>query len=639
MDEKAIKKEKILVVDDEQDILKIVSTVLRYEGYEVITATNGTKALQQIKLEAPELILLDYMLPDINGLELLKKIKKHFYNIPVIMLTGRGSEKIAVKLIKTGAEDYIPKPFDNRDLINIVNETFENKKVKSTKIYKELETINKELIKSKNKIEAIFKSIVDGVLTIDKDFKVTYFSKSAEDITGFKADEVIGKTCKKIFKYRACQPESCPLISTKTDGVTCNKETTILTKHRKKIPIIKTVTALKDEEGKIIGTIETLKDVSKFKELSRKHLEKEKKLAIAEQKLKYQEKITIKNRELKIKMEELKKKMAEISSLYKIGKIITSKLNLEDLLKSIMEMANKIFSADAYSIRLLDEKKNRLILKAHYGLSDQYLKKGDIKYGESIAGKVAKEKKTFSLVDIKESTNMKYVNLAIKERIRSLSCVPLILKNRVIGVITIYHRSIYHYTKEETKLLSTFATQIAIAIDNARLYEEKSKLAITDGLTGLFNHKHFQERLKEELTRAKRYHHPLSLIMVDIDYFKNYNDYYGHIQGDAVLKMMAQIFKNTVRELDIVARYGGEEFVIILPETDKLKSLNFAERLRQNVELHQFKGEKTQPQKKLTISLGIATYSEDADTDKLIDKADQALYNAKKSGRNKVCSH
>ncbi|MHC4687980.1 MAG: GGDEF domain-containing protein, partial [Planctomycetota bacterium] len=163
-------------------------------------------------------------------------------------------------------------------------------------------------------------------------------------------------------------------------------------------------------------------------------------------------------------------------------------------------------------------------------------------------------------------------------------------------------------------------------------------LACRDGLTGIFNHRYFQDSLKAELNRASRHEEIFSLVFLDVDYFKRYNDTNGHPLGDILLRHLTRILAKTIRKSDVLARYGGEEFVIILPETPKANARIVGEKLRRIVEKYPFEGQETQPQKNLTISVGISTYPEDGtDCHALIQRADGAMYRAKNSGRNKVC--
>jgi len=167
--------------------------------------------------------------------------------------------------------------------------------------------------------------------------------------------------------------------------------------------------------------------------------------------------------------------------------------------------------------------------------------------------------------------------------------------------------------------------------------EKLRQLAITDGLTGLYNHRYFKEQIIQEIHRASRHNLPVSLVMIDIDYFKHYNDHNGHPAGDVVLKTIAELLRDNIRKIDVAARYGGEEFSLILSETSRSSALVVANKMKNLVEDYPFAFEESQPNGQLTISMGIATYPEDGTTaQELLDKADQRLYRAKQLGRNRV---
>jgi len=168
-------------------------------------------------------------------------------------------------------------------------------------------------------------------------------------------------------------------------------------------------------------------------------------------------------------------------------------------------------------------------------------------------------------------------------------------------------------------------------------HERLRQLAITDGLTGLFNHRYFKEHLEQELYRASRHHSEVSLIMIDIDYFKRYNDTFGHPAGDALLRAVARILKDNIRKIDIAARYGGEEFTLVLADTAKAAASMVAEKMRRMVETNAFEGLPSHQDGHITISLGVATFPLDAtNPNDLIAMADQRLYQAKQRGRNQV---
>ena len=219
--------------------------------------------------------------------------------------------------------------------------------------------------------------------------------------------------------------------------------------------------------------------------------------------------------------------------------------------------------------------------------------------------------------------------------------IPLIAQKKIIGFFLIerinrinYNENMY-FKKEDIYKLQVIILQTSINLHKCFLYEKLQKLAIYDSLTGLFVHNKIKQNLVKEINRSKYYNLSLSLLMCDIDFFKNFNDTYGHEIGDEVLKTVANILKNSIRESDYVGRYGGEEFMIILTEANKENANKIAERIRQNIESNYiyYKNNKL----KITISIGISTYPEDGnDEEEIIKAADKALYTAKKKGRNRV---
>ena len=172
-----------------------------------------------------------------------------------------------------------------------------------------------------------------------------------------------------------------------------------------------------------------------------------------------------------------------------------------------------------------------------------------------------------------------------------------------------------------------------------RLNSNLEDLAIHDGLTGLHNHRYFRESLDLELSRSTRHRRPFSLVFMDVDHFKKFNDTYGHLAGDEVLKGLSRMFQGGKRASTIVARYGGEEFVALLPETSKDKASEYAELIRSRAEAATFQDDHGRERCKVTISLGVATFPDDGtDSKSLMEHADRALYQAKESGRNRVCA-
>jgi len=222
-----------------------------------------------------------------------------------------------------------------------------------------------------------------------------------------------------------------------------------------------------------------------------------------------------------------------------------------------------------------------------------------------------------------------------------LVAVPLKAKDKVNGIILadnfITKKSI---TKDDIRMFIMLANQAGLAIENSQLYEKTVTRTHSDSLTELWNHGYFQYLLQAELEKAKIAKTPLSLIMLDIDNFKVYNDMLGHQSGDKILKALANLIKNQSRKMDYVCRYGGEEFTIILPQTEKKEAFLIAERIRTDVERYAFVNEEILPNKKLTASMGLSSFPEDGfSPSELILHSDKALYEAKQKGKNNTCCY
>ncbi len=223
----------------------------------------------------------------------------------------------------------------------------------------------------------------------------------------------------------------------------------------------------------------------------------------------------------------------------------------------------------------------------------------------------------------------------------SLVVVPIEIENNYWGAIKGYSTDKKElFDDYDLRLLSILASLIGLILNNAMLFKKVEALAITDGLTGLYTRTHFIERLQEEIERAKTNSIPISIAMIDIDYFKKVNDTYGHLAGDTFLKQLSNILRRRFRSVDVLARYGGEEFAVLMYHTTIQESYKILEEVRKMVEEEKFfmPIESYRPiQIKKTISIGIAELTTEETPDELIKKADDALYYAKENGRNQTC--
>ncbi|OGX18301.1 MAG: hypothetical protein A3K83_03655 [Omnitrophica WOR_2 bacterium RBG_13_44_8b] len=240
-----------------------------------------------------------------------------------------------------------------------------------------------------------------------------------------------------------------------------------------------------------------------------------------------------------------------------------------------------------------------------------------------------------------KGTIQNYKNSQIVQMLKSdeLVLIPLKAKDKVNGVIVadnfITKKPI---TKDDLRMLIMLSNQAGLAIENSQLYEKTVMRAHMDSLTELWNHGYFQYLLQTEIEKTRAAKNYFTLIMLDIDDFKVYNDSLGHQAGDRILKELAFVLKNQSRKMDYVCRYGGEEFTIILPQTENKEAFMIAERLRMDIEKHAFTHEEILPQKKLTVSIGLGTFPDDGlSAAEIISASDKRLYEAKKRGKNNTC--
>ncbi|HEY8370563.1 MAG TPA: diguanylate cyclase [Thermodesulfobacteriota bacterium] len=335
---------------------------------------------------------------------------------------------------------------------------------------------------------------------------------------------------------------------------------------------------------------------------------------------------------------EVARRERDLAALAEAGGAVSSALDSTELFRMILESAAAMVGANLGSLMLLDEARGELAIKATKGLHERIVEQFRIRPGEGIAGMVAATREAMLVRDVETDARVGRRNRP-RFKSRSFVSLPLLVKGRAIGVLNLADKAGGEpFDETDLTLLSAAAAQAAIAIERSAFYERSEalkRISITDGLTGLLNRHYFEERLTEEIDRATRTKSHVSLVMIDIDGFKAFNDTHGHVEGDQALRLTAASIRGAVRTMDIVARYGGEEFAVILPETGRAEAIAIAERIVREVEAltHIVEGESI----RLTISAGVAEFPDDASSlRELIVRADKALYAAKAAGKNRI---
>jgi len=350
----------------------------------------------------------------------------------------------------------------------------------------------------------------------------------------------------------------------------------------------------------------------------------------------------LQERELNIENIRLKNELflakRELKFYEEVNKTLTSSLELNDILTRIMKKAKEMTKAQAWSVLLVDEDTGDLVFEKTEGKKSRDVKKFRLKIGEGIAGWVAQEGIPIVVPDVsKDERFLGKIDKAIRFKTKSLMCIPIKSRDKIIGVLEFVNKTTGDpFTREDLDLLMRLVDQTAIAIERVSLYQKMAELAITDDLTKLFNTRYLNRTIEMEIQRSRRYNTSVSLIFMDIDYFKQINDHYGHLVGSKVLVEIGQLLLKNLRSIDIVARYGGDEFVIVLPQTLPTAATHIAERMRKAIEQNVFL-KKEGYSLRMTASFGVASYPENAQSkDDLIRLADEAMYRVKYQTRNAV---
>ncbi len=597
---------KILIVDDNEDSRMILKKILEIDGHTVKEAFNGVKALEVAGDSMPDMIVSDILMPDMDGFRLCREIKhdKEFRKIPFVFYTASyvnpKDEKLAMSL---GASRYIIKPADTGEILKTIKDVFQEygaergpvpeKSIKEGpelfRMYEEsvARKLDKKIVELKN-IKEFSEKVVEtspiGIHVIDRDFIVRSWNAYFEDYVGIKKEEIIGKNLFDIFPelLKIGRDKSYQRVLTTGESIEKQEYQCIRkTGPKKGISYQSSKIVPLKADGVVVGAVTIIEDIT-----ARKQAE-----------------------------EGLRCIQSELSALYKVSSAISQTIDMEKLFAVILDTVTGL------KILNLEPKGGIFIIKGrsmnlvyHLGYTDAFIKQHkSVKTCASPYGFAAKSGE----VIVSENSGLEGDHVII----------PLKVRDRALGVLSLHSRAGIDINDHRSNILLAIGNQVGVAIEHARLYKESKKLSLHDPLTGLANRRFMDIVLERSFARAKRLDGHLSALMIDIDYFKKYNDTYGHTAGDKLLVRIAKVLLKETRGVDLLVRYGGEEFLVLLPETGLALASEVAERIRKRVKA----------KVKITMSIGVSSYHEGMKKKKdLVKKADEALYQAKQKGRDRV---
>ena len=464
----------------------------------------------------------------------------------------------------------------------------------------------------KQMLEDITQGISEGILLLSKDYRILWANKAVMRQTGLPVDVLIGNHCYKAthnLDFRCAPPsDPCPVHDLLNNGG--ERPNTVEHVHQgrngERIFVEVSAYPIKDSNGEVVKFVHITKDITE-----RKRSEKE---------------LEDKAAQILRQNSELLEINSELNVLYTISKSLSRTIAIDELFSDILKtlMGIKIFQFQKAIIFLVAG--DTMSVASHIGIDTAWIESHkNMMTGECLCGLAARTGEV--IISTNSDTDARHTIRDRHTPVHGHIIVPLKNEDKVVGVLCLYLKPDLEIEEKHVNLLVSVATQMGLATKNARLYEETRALSLHDPLTALANRRYMEIVFDQIIAKSKRYKGLFSVIMLDIDYFKQYNDTHGHSAGDELLRQIALLLLDAVREIDLVVRYGGEEFLLLLHDADAKEAYETAERIRKLV------GDKT----RVTVSLGVSSYCTGTlNQQEIIDKADKALYLAKYNGRNRV---
>lgn len=335
----------------------------------------------------------------------------------------------------------------------------------------------------------------------------------------------------------------------------------------------------------------------------------------------------------------LRRQPLELTIFHDVAKALTSTLEIGTILQTIMDKMAEYYQPETWTLLMVDEKAGEMTVAIAQGDAVNSLGDVRIKVGDGVAGWVARHGKPLLVRDVaRDAAFLHESGESLPPGTNSLLCMPLCSRDRVLGVIQLVNVQVEGLGEVELYFLQTLCEYAAIAIENARAVSQIQELTITDDCTSLFNARHLHNVLDAEVYRSKRFSYEFALVFLDLDYFKQVNDNFGHLAGSRVLAEAGGLIRKQLRLIDYAFRYGGDEFVVLLPQSGKDAAISVARRLRESIREHSFCAEMGL-NIRVHASFGVASYPDDATTARdMVRRADEMMYLVKKTTRDNIAA-
>lgn len=587
---------RVLLIEDNPGDARLIQEMLAEFGrgrFDLRRADRLSTALEWLAEGGIDVILSDLSLPDSRELDTFAKVRAQAPHLPVIVLTGLDDETAALEAVQEGAQDYLVKgQIDGNLLVRAMRYAIERKRVEEA------------LRLSEEKFSKAFRASPDMMIIIRlRDGCVIDVNDGFTHIAGYRREEFVGSMITETRVWASLEERDRLLQTLQEQERFRNLEASFRAKSGQTREGLMSAELI--DIGGELCMLAVAKDITERKQAEA----------------------------------EVARHAKRVEALHTVAQAVSQSLELELMLDGVLEKVLEVAEVKAGYISSFDMETGAGAIKAHRRLSERFINQMEkARTKEDVRRWQERREPAFGLHRMyAEPERIARVAAAAEdEGLQSFVALPLWSKDVLHGAMVLASHSHRRFSAEELELLKAIAAEIAVGMENAKLLSKTRELSMTDELTGLYNRRHFYDRLEAEVSRTQRYGHSFALAILDLDGFKQHNDKFGHSSGDAVLKSLAQTLKSALRKMDTAFRYGGDEFAIILPSTDAERASGIVDRIRSEWSRVPKPGN-VALETPLGFSAGIAQFPENAETvDGLVFLADTALYRSKKEGGYKT---